>query len=230
MSLKKKDHYIDFTQYGLLPGDICVSWGSGFFAWVVKILVWLKDGVWDGPTHNMHVHDPQAIASAEISGYKKMDLDERLNATKRVMIFRFVNITVHQVIKLKRLTKAHWKNKTKYDVSLYIIAILRAMIIFIPLILYLATKATLEFSVLVFAILLILYFPLMKKLREWEKVTVACSEAEGELYSSIGLLRAVGDSTNLAPHIWLWILMNRPDVQLVLDSKLLKTKYAKNKN
>ena len=212
---------MDFTRMGLCAGDICVSWSS----WFVSLLIWLKDGIKNAPSHNMHVHTSSTIASAEANGYKKVDLNEALNKPKRVMIFRFLNMTDFQTSKLQRLSIKYFKKK--YDYSSYFIVILRIMLFFIPVMVFLVLKSPLFYGIGLFVVLLILYFPIMKKLKEWEKVTVHCSEAEGELYSVIGLLRGVGDETNLAPHIWLWILQNRPDVQLILDTQILKSKYAK---
>lgn len=214
--------FIDFTPI-VKPGDICVAWGS----WIVSLLVRIKDGIKDPPTHNMHVHSRATVASAEPSGYKEVDLNEAFTGAKRVMVFRFKDITADQISKLKRQSERYFKKK--YDYSMYFIVILRVMTVFIPVMFFLVLGGPLYLALGLFVVLLILYFPLLSLLRKWEKVTVACSEAEGELFSSVGLLRGIGDETNLAPHIWLWILLNRPDVRLVLDTRLSRSKHGKRK-
>lgn len=219
--MKKK---IDLDGYNPRVGDFVVSWGSGFFAWLVRKLIFLKDGIKNSPSHNMHIHTRKLVASAEISGYKSVNLKKRLEGNKRIMVFRFKRMTRDKQLKLQNYTRIYF-NKL-YDFFLYLIRTFQIMIIFVPGYLYLEAELGLKEFLLFFVGLLILYIPIMNILRMFEKFTVACSEAEGELYKKIGLLKGVEDATNLSPQNWLWILLNNPEVALVFDSDRKKGKYA----
>lgn len=208
--MKKK---IDFSKINTRPGDMVAVWGL----WLISLLVGLKDGIKNPATHNAHFHTEETMASAELSGYKEVPI-ENLQKARRFKIYRFKKMTKKRLEKLNILTEEYFKKA--YDIALYFIRAFQIMIVFVPFLflLLLILKVSIPALLWISGGLLILYFPVMKILKELEKVTVACSEAEGELYSSIGLLKAVDDSTNLAPHIWHWILENRPDVKLIYDS------------
>lgn len=216
MKRRMKKKKIDLTGYYPKPGDFIVSWGRGFFSWLVMFLVYLKDGTKNSPSHNMHVHNSKWIASAEMSGYKKVSLWKRLDECKRVMIFRFDEMKEVKMFELSNLTRVYF-NKL-YDFALYFIKLFQVMIIFVPVYLYYSSKLGLKETVLLIIGLIVLYFPVMAVLRKLEKFTVACSEAEGELYKKIGLLKGVKDATNLSPQTWLWILLNNSKVKLIFDS------------
>ena len=207
---------INLEGYNPRVGDFIVAWGSGFLAWFIRALIFLKDGIKNSPSHNMHVHTRESVASAEITGYKRVNLKKRLGKNKRIMIFRFTKMTKAKQLDLQNCTRIYF-NKL-YDFFLYLIRTFQIMVIFVPGYLYLEAELGIKEFLLFLVSLLILYIPIMNILRMFEKFTVACSEAEGELYKKIGLLKGVKDATNLSPQTWLWILLNNPNVKLVFDS------------
>lgn len=217
-SLKKnpnrKTH--DFTNLSLEPGDFIVSWGRGPVAWLIRSLIWLKDGAKNPPTHNMHACKNGKLASAEAPGYKIVKADDRLKKTKRFMVFRFTDL---DDAKLQQIVDKTSEFLGKgYDYYLYIIGFFRIMMLFVPLF-YAFQGHNIKNILALTAVLILIYIPLIRILKALEKKSFACSEIETEIYKAAGILKTRTDATNISPGNNLDILLNMNDCKLVFDSE-----------
>jgi uncharacterized protein YneF (UPF0154 family) len=199
----------------LKPGDFIVSWGKGFIGRLVSFLIFLKDGIKDAASHNMHVHDENSIASAESLGYRIIDTEKRLRETRRIRAYRFKSMTPDQLKNLKKYA-VQFTSKS-YDYAIYFIHILRVMMLFIPLYIYFRF-GNWQVMGLGIVILAIIYVPLMRLLKMWEKAAVHCAEAETILYGKIGLLKKFSRAAISTPHENLNILENMAQAQCIYDS------------
>lgn len=192
---------IDWEKLELKPGDFVVSWGMRFVGYLIQTLYGYKNP----PSHNMHVHSYEEIASAEASGYRILPLKKRLKQCSRFRVYRFKKMND---VKLHKLQEESLKfTRRPYDYALYFIHVFRAMSVFVPVYLYLRIGDWQRFFILSLVILCI-YFPVMRFLRKWEKMAVHCAEAESMLYKKIGMLKTWSDSTYASPPANLDILEN----------------------
>jgi hypothetical protein len=211
---KNKEVNIDDLLLELQPYDFIVSWGTGFTTFIVSVLEYLKDGVYNPPTHNAHVYKNGMVASAESKGYILLDAKNFFTDCSNYVIYRFKNVNDSQKKLIDDLT-IKYQGK-KYDYSMYIVDALRIFLVFISIyFIFIGHKI----AIFVFIGLLLIYIPGMRLLKKWESNTSACSETESLIYSTAEMIKLTTDHLTITPYNTWNILENRDDAAVVLDSR-----------
>lgn len=199
----------------LKTGDILCFKGKGFISWIVRKLMFLQKGDVFPFNHIAIAYSQSLIASAEPKGFITITIEKAFRKLHRVVVFRMKRITPEIMQKFQ--VEIEKRLNISYDYWMYVLHALRINLFFIPLEIYLSTLGGWKAVLSTILVIVTVYWPVRNYLMKKERATFACSEVSSEILTEIGILKNIGDPTNITPQDVFNLLANSDRFDIIYD-------------
>ena len=214
-----RDEFLDDLKKLEVPvGAHLIIWGAGTF--VSFIITWLQYfwlGVKNSPTHIQRAYDKNRDISAEWNGVKLVHRIKKLSKVKRVKIV-FHKKYLDSGVKKKFSEVCEKYINAPYDYYFYFLVTLRIFLLFLVLAFIWTLIINAFFITLLMIIVIILYWPVRRFLKNKSKRSWACAELSNVLDRDMGIDTGIDINHNTSPLYYYRLSRASSDFETLYDS------------